>query len=210
MRTTPSRDLLARQPIIGRDRVIVSYELLYRSPYESEGAFFVDNALATADVVDAAFRRIGIQTVVGRTRALVNVDADFLLSRRVEQLAKESVMLELLETIDIDAQIVRRCRTLKERGYQLALDDVCQYSDKFEPLLEFVDVVKIDVMQLDVESLAKLVQQLKAWPARLLAARPSRMPAGSRVPGRPRRPSSNRAAAHAMRGTPAATPPAMR
>ena len=99
----------------------------------------------------------------------MNVDAEFLLSRRIERLPKESVMLELLETIDIDAQIVRRCRTLKERGYQLALDDVWQYSDKFEPLLEFVDVVKIDVMQLDVESLAKLVQQLKAWPARLLA-----------------------------------------
>ena len=169
MRTTSSRVLLARQPIIGRDRVIVAYELLYRSRYEREGAFFIDNALATADVVDAAFRRIGIQTVVGRTRALVNVDADFLLSRRVEQLPKESVMLELLETIDIDAQIVRRCRALKEHGYSLALDDVCHYSKKFEPLLEFVDLVKIDVVQLDARSLARLVQQLRAWPARLLA-----------------------------------------
>ena len=169
MRTTSSSVLLARQPIFSRDRGIVAYELLYRSPSEREGALFIDNALATADVVDAAFHRIGIQAVVGRARALVNVDAEFLLSRRIERLPRESVMLELLETIDIDAQIVRRCRTLKERGYQLALDDVCQYSDKFEPLLEFVDVVKIDVMQLDAESLAKLVQQLKAWPARLLA-----------------------------------------
>lgn len=78
-------------------------------------------------------------------------------------------MLELLETIDIDAQIVRRCRALKEHGYALALDDVCRYSEKFEPLLEFVDVVKIDVVQLDARSLARLVQQLRAWPARLLA-----------------------------------------
>jgi c-di-GMP-related signal transduction protein len=169
MRTTSSRVLLARQPIVGRDRAIVAYELLYRSPHEREGAFFVDNALATAEVVDAAFHRIGIQAVVGRTRALVNVDADFLLSRRVEQLPKQSVMLELLETIDIDAQIVRRCRALKEHGYALALDDVCRYSEKFEPLLEFVDVVKIDVVQLDAQSLARLVQQLRAWPARLLA-----------------------------------------
>ncbi|MGZ5164859.1 MAG: EAL and HDOD domain-containing protein, partial [Vulcanimicrobiaceae bacterium] len=169
MPTTSSRILFARQPIVDRDRAIVAYELLYRSPYEREGAFFIDNALATADVVDAAFRRIGIGAVVGRTRALVNVDAEFLLSRRIEQLPNEAVMLELLETIDIDAQIVRRCRTLKERGYQLALDDVCHYSEKFEPLLEFVDVVKIDVIQLDTQSLATLVQRLRAWPARLLA-----------------------------------------
>jgi EAL and modified HD-GYP domain-containing signal transduction protein len=164
-----SKVLLARQPIFGRDRAIVAYELLYRSTHEREAALFVDNALATADVVDAAFRRIGIAAVVGRRRALVNVDAEFLLSRRIEQLPKESVMLELLETIDIDAQIVRRCRALKERGYQLALDDVCRYSDQFEPLLQFVDLVKIDVMRLDAESLAKLVRQLRAWPARLLA-----------------------------------------
>lgn len=169
MRTPSSRVLLARQSIVGRDRAVVAYELLYRSASEREGAFFIDNALATADVVDAAFRRIGIQTVVGRTRALVNVDAEFLLSRRIEQLPKETVMLELLETIDIDAQIVRRCRTLKERGYSLALDDVCRYSKAFEPLLEFVDVVKIDVVQLDARSLARLVQQLRAWPPRLLA-----------------------------------------
>jgi EAL and modified HD-GYP domain-containing signal transduction protein len=169
MRTRSSGILVARQPIIDRDRRIVAYELLYRSRCEREAAFFIDDALATADVVDTAFRRLGIQAVAGRARALVNVDAEFLLSRRVERLPKESVMLELLETIDIDDQIVRRCRTLNELGYQLALDDVCHYSGKFEPLLEFVDVVKIDVMQLDADSLAKLVQQLRGWPARLLA-----------------------------------------
>jgi EAL and modified HD-GYP domain-containing signal transduction protein len=169
MRTKSSGIVLARQPIIDRDRQIVAYELLYRSRYERERAFFIDDALATADVIRGAFDRIGIQAVVGRTRALVNVDAEFLLSRRVEQLPKESVMLELLETIDIDAQIVRRCRALKEQGYRLALDDVCHYSEKFEPLLEFVDLVKIDVMQLDDGSLAALVQKLRAWPPRLLA-----------------------------------------
>jgi EAL and modified HD-GYP domain-containing signal transduction protein len=169
MRTTSSKVLLARQPIVGRDRAIVAHELLYRSADEREGAFFVDNALATASVVDAAFRRIGIETVVGPSRALLNVDADFLLSRRVDELPRERVMLELLETIDIDAKIVARCRALKERGYSIALDDVCRYSTKFEPILEFADVVKIDILQLDSESLAKLVRRFEPWPARLLA-----------------------------------------
>jgi EAL and modified HD-GYP domain-containing signal transduction protein len=169
MHTMPPKVLLARQPIVGRDGGVVAHELLYRSAHEREGAVFVDDALATASVVDAAFRRLGIETVVGRTRALVNVDADFLLSRRVEQLPKDRVMLELLETVDIDLKIVARCRALKERGYSIALDDVCRYSRKFEPVLEFADVVKIDVVQLDPASLAKLVHQLRPWPARLLA-----------------------------------------
>jgi c-di-GMP-related signal transduction protein len=169
MRTTTSKVLLARQPIIGRDHAVVAHELLYRSAEEREGAFYGDNALATASVVDAAFRRIGIETVAGRVRALVNVDADFLLSRRVDDLPSDGVMLELLETIDIDAKIVARCRSLKERGYPIALDDVCRYSRKFEPILEFADVVKIDTVQLDASALAKLVRQFRPWPARLLA-----------------------------------------
>jgi EAL and modified HD-GYP domain-containing signal transduction protein len=161
--------LLARQPVVDRNRAIVAYELLYRSSADRSAAVFIDDALATASVVHAAFRRIGIGAVVGGARALINVNAEFLLDRRVERLPPNQVMLEILETVDIDEEIVRRCRALKEKGYQLALDDVSHYSAKFEPLLEFIDVVKIDVMQLDSAALASLVQRLRPWPARLLA-----------------------------------------
>ena len=169
MRTRSSEVLLARQPILDRRHAIVAYELLYRTSGDRNAAFVRDDALATASVVNAAFRLIGITAVVGGARALVNVNAEFLLSRRIEQLPQDQVMLEILETVDIDEQIVRRCRALKKKGYRLALDDVCHYSESLEPLLELVDLVKIDVMQLDTRSLASLVQQLRRWPARLLA-----------------------------------------
>ena len=61
MRTRSSGILLTRQPIVDLHREIVAYELLYRSDDQREAAFFVDNALATAEVIDAAFRRIGIR-----------------------------------------------------------------------------------------------------------------------------------------------------
>ena len=169
MMARSSKIVFARQPIVDRQRAVVAYELLHRSPGYGNVAFIRDDALATASVVNAAVRLIGISAVVGRARALVNVDAEFLLSGRVEQLPQEQVMLEILETVDIDEQIIRRCRALKAKGYRLALDDISHYSEKLEPLLEFVDVVKIDVMQLDAASLARLVQQLRPWPARLLA-----------------------------------------
>lgn len=165
----PSPLFFARQPIVDRQRAVVAYELLYRSPGYGNVAVFRDDAAATASVVDAAFRLIGISAVVGRAKALVNVNAEYLLSGRVEELPQEQVMLEILETVDIDEHIVRRCRALKSKGYSFALDDVSHYSEKFEPLLELVDVVKIDVLPLDTPSLARLVQQLRPWHARLLA-----------------------------------------
>lgn len=168
MRPRSSEIFLGRQPILDRQRQVVGYELLYRAAACHAEACFTDNARATACVVTRAFGDIGIRTVVGRSPAFVNLNAEWLLSRRTEMLPKDQVMLEILETVDIDDQLVRRCRALKATGYRLALDDVFHYNEAYEPLLEIVDVVKIDVLRLDPASLGELVRRLRLWPARLL------------------------------------------
>lgn len=159
---------LGRQPIVDRRQHLVAYELLYRSGRMAT-AEVRDDAAATAEVMRQAFRRIGIDTVLGECAGFVNVDAEMLFSRRVEALPTDRVVLELLETVVVDERIVSRCRELKRRGFRLALDDFYACSERYEPLLEFADIVKIDVPQLDPESLAALVEKLKLYPGRLLA-----------------------------------------
>jgi len=166
---TSSDLFLGRQPILDRRRNVVAYELLFRASAGDSDACVADDALATACVVSAAFDRIGIRTVVNGARAFVNLDAEWLLSRRVEALPKDQVVLEILETVEIDAQILRRCRALKAKGYRLALDDFTRYCEDWEPLLDIVDIVKIDVKQLDTAALTSLVQRLRLRPVRLLA-----------------------------------------
>ena len=169
MRNQSSDVFLGRQPILNRQRQVVAYELLFRSSADSFCAGVTDDALATACVVTGAFHTIGIRTVVGGCRAFINLDAEWLLSSKVETLPKEQVVLELLETVQIDEQILRRCRALKQKGYRLALDDFFRYVSAYEPLLEFVDIVKVDVSRLDTASLSTLVQRLRLSPAKLLA-----------------------------------------
>lgn len=165
----PSDLFLGRQPILDRRRNVVAYELLFRASASHTEACVADDARATACVVSAAFDRIGIRTVVNGARAFVNLDAEWLLSRRVEALPKDQVVLEILETVEIDAQILRRCRALKAKGYRLALDDFTRYCEDWEPLLDIVDIVKVDVKQLDAATLTALVRRLKLRPVRLLA-----------------------------------------
>ncbi len=89
---TQSSDIfLARQLILDRQRQVLAYELLFRSSAEQTEVCVRDDALATASVVSAAFRRMGIGAVVGGARAFVNLDAGFLLSSRVEKLPKDQV-----------------------------------------------------------------------------------------------------------------------
>ncbi len=168
MRDQANDLFLGRQPILDRRQHLVAYELLYRAGRESQ-ARVTDDAVATAEVMRRAFKRIGINTVLGECAGFVNVDAEMLYSHRIDALPTDRVVLELLETIAVDEQIVSRCRELKQRGFRLALDDFCSCADRYEPLLEIADIVKIDVPQLDPQALAALVRRLKLYPGRLLA-----------------------------------------
>lgn len=159
---------LGRQAICDRRRRVVAYELLFRSDASGE-ARFSDGARASAAVIANAFGRFGIRAVVGDCPAFINVDAPTLLSGAIEALPRGRVVIELLESIVVTDEVVRRCRELKSYGYRLALDDFIDYRAEYEPLLELVDVVKIDTLLLDSRALARLVRQLHRWPPKLLA-----------------------------------------
>lgn len=159
---------LGRQPILDRQRNVVAYELLFRSGLDGQ-AHVTDDAAATARVITNTFEKFGIRTVVGKCNAFINVDGPTLMSKAVAALPTDRVVIELLETIQIDRDIVRRCRELKRLGYRLALDDFSRYGEEYEPLLNMVDIVKIDLPMLEQDALATLVEQLKKWPLQLLA-----------------------------------------
>lgn len=160
---------LGRQPILDRNHRPVAYELLFRASPNDDVAHVSDDAQATRWVIDRAFRQLGIRTVVGRSRAFVNLCAESLISPMIEALPREQVVLEILETVEVDARIVRRCRDLKAKGYRLALDDVSCYSDACEALLGLIDIIKIDVLLVEPGALASLVRRLRSYDTRLLA-----------------------------------------
>ncbi len=159
---------LGRQPILDRRQQLAGFELLFRNG-KMPGAEIRDDMAATMLVSLHAFSEFGANAVLGRHKGYVNVNAEFLLSDMVFSLPAEQVVLELLETIDIDEEVVGRCADLKGMGYQLALDDVTQYRSEFEPLLKIVDVVKLDLLQIEAQRLPQLVGRLKPWRVPLLA-----------------------------------------
>ncbi|AYH45215.1 EAL domain-containing protein [Azoarcus sp. DN11] len=166
--STQNDIFLARQPIFDRQRKVAAYELLFREDASGE-ARVTDDARATAQVIARAFGRLGLNSVIGGSTGFVNVDAEMLMSGRIENLPRERVVLELLETIEIDCAVLERCAELKHLGYRLALDDVCAVSREMEPLLDVVDVVKLDILQVEPAALEQLVRRLRLHPAKLLA-----------------------------------------
>ncbi len=81
----------------------------------------------------------------------------------------KQVVLELLETVEANDDVIKRCDELRRLGYRLALDDVTEVNDRVKALLPLVDVVKIDLMQIDWAALPDIVNALKPWPLSLVA-----------------------------------------
>lgn len=167
-RAAPADVFLSRQPILDRRRRVIAYELLHRRGREDE-AQVSDDGAATARVMRHMLRDLGVETVLGRCHGFINVDAEMLMSTRIEALPRERVVLELLETVEVDDALLSRCRALKARGFRLALDDFVTWHERYEPLLALADIVKVDILQLDPAALVQLVSRLRLYPARLLA-----------------------------------------
>lgn len=159
---------LARQPIVDRNEGLTAFELLFRSARNS-GAGVIDNTHATAQVIVNAFGEMGIADVLGKYKGFVNVDAAFLHSDLIQLLPREHVVIELLETVSIDAAVVARCGELKANGFSIALDDVVEFGEEIKSLLNIVDIIKLDLMAIDPVLLPPLVTELKRYPIKLLA-----------------------------------------
>lgn len=159
---------LARQPILDRTQTIVAYELLFRGNQANFAK--IDNELhATAHVIVSLFNEMGVQSVLGKERGFINVSADMLMSDMIHLLPHEQMVIELLETIEITPLILAQCRKLKQAGFSLALDDFAVMHEQYRELLPIIDIIKVDLTQVPDGALARTIQKLREYPAKLLA-----------------------------------------
>ncbi len=150
---------LGRQPILDRRNNIVAYELLFRASGDARRADYSDQSQASAQVILDTIAEFGLENVIGKRKAYVNVARDVLMSDAVELLPKEHVILELLESIAMSNEVVARCRELKNKGFRLSLDDHV-YSPDYENLYRYIDVVKVDVLNTKMDDIRLTVKKL--------------------------------------------------
>ncbi len=158
---------IARQSIYDRKQQVIAYELLYRDNNQNR-AQFPDATEATSQVMLNSFMEMGLDTLVGNHRAFINLPQSFFDQIPPIPFSKDQVVLELLEDIEISGQLLNVVRGLKSQGFTLAIDDYL-FEDKWTPLLNQVDIIKVEVSSLSTEELRTRIGQLKNRNLRLLA-----------------------------------------
>jgi EAL and modified HD-GYP domain-containing signal transduction protein len=159
---------VARQPIYDSAMAVMAFELLYRpSPSETK-ARIVDPRQATLEVISSAALEIGLDRLSGGQPVHINFPMELLVDVPDLPLPPNLVVIEVLEDVRAEPAVIEGIRKLRARGHRIALDDYSpQVSDP--RLLEFADIVKLEITHPPAAELAKLVKELKPRGVQLIA-----------------------------------------
>jgi len=158
---------IGRQPIYDRNLNVFAYELLYRNGIGNL-ADIVDGNQATSQVILNSFLEIGLDRIVGQHRAFINLPYDFVTGKNPLPYAPSQVILEILEDVKADPEVIAGVKHLSKNGYLIALDDFITNDERL-PLVEFIDVIKVDLPSSTSEQLVEHIKMLKPYNVKLLA-----------------------------------------
>lgn len=151
---------MARQPVFDRSLKVFGYELLFRSGLENF-ARIEDIDQASSVTIDNSLLW-GFDQLCEGKRALVNCTREVLTKRLVEVLPPRRTVVEVLEDIRPDKEVIEACRSLKGKGYSIALDDITTMAE-VEPYLGIVEMVKVDFRLIDEWKREQLAEQLRRY-----------------------------------------------
>jgi c-di-GMP phosphodiesterase len=159
---------VARQPIYDSAMAVMAFELLYRpSPSETK-ARITDPRQATLEVISSAALEIGLDRLSGGQPVHINFPMELLVDVPDLPLPPNLVVIEVLEDVRAEPAVVEGIRKLRARGHRIALDDYSpQVSDP--RLLEFADIVKLEITHPPAGELERLVKELKPRGVQLIA-----------------------------------------
>ncbi len=149
---------VARQPIWTAEGHLVGHEYLYRS---QEGLpagvdHWVDERqeAATASVLTTVFSEGAPD---GDRLVFVNVTRSFLTGRRTLPAPAGRLVLEVVESVQVDDEVLAGIAALRTDGYLIAIDDytACEDQAAMLPLADFVKVDLRDLHRLPLGGLAE-------------------------------------------------------
>ncbi|WP_448549471.1 EAL and HDOD domain-containing protein [Thalassotalea fusca] len=158
---------VARQPILNTASEVIAYELLFRDGEDNRFPN-IDPNQATSSILTHNQLTMGIEDITGELTAFINFHQDTLINNFPTFLDPKKVVIEVLEDIKISPALIKACRLLKEQGYRLALDDY-DFDPKWRVLMPYIDIVKVDVMEISLLKISRSVRELENHNVTLLA-----------------------------------------
>jgi EAL and modified HD-GYP domain-containing signal transduction protein len=142
---------IARQAILNRDKELFAFELLFR---DGDNNCFPDIPPdeATSKILTDSHLDLGLEDISAGKPVFINFHQDTLLYRFPTSLDPKKVVIEVVETVKPTPELVQACKTIKALGYTIALDDY-DFDPKWDVLLPYTDIIKVDIVECDEQTL---------------------------------------------------------
>lgn len=150
---------VARQPILSRKKQTIGYELLFRDG-ESNAFPNIEANQATSRLLVENFMSTGCNPALESPRSFINFPQESLISLVPTAFPKRKIVVEVLETCTPNDELFSAIKHLHRMGYIIALDDF-SLDAAWDRFLPYSHIVKLDIMQLGIETACKYVKQRK-------------------------------------------------
>ena len=135
---------LGRQPILNEYGDLDSYEILYREGHDpKEGT---SNRFVSASVINSVLNKFGTHSILGERKAFIKVDEKFLMNDLIFTIPNNFFIFSIIY-LDVNERVIERFEQLKEKGYELGINDIDineDILDKYVNVLDTLSYVKID------------------------------------------------------------------
>jgi EAL and modified HD-GYP domain-containing signal transduction protein len=121
------------------------------------------DSYATSQVIVNTFTEFGIDEVVGDRTCFINMTREFLTGELMLPFGPDHVVLEVLETVEVDDEVYAGVTALVAQGYRIALDDFV-WGSGHERLLPLASFVKLDLLRGDLTHLDEIVAACREHP----------------------------------------------
>lgn len=153
---------MARQPLFDAGLAVAAYQLLHA---EESGADGPGDAAAQlfAGALDIGFRRL-----VGDAPAFIRFPTHMLVAQLQLPLSPERIVIEVSGASAADGRLVDGLMRMRGEGYRIALADYDLWQQGVE-ILDYADIVKVDVRRHPDVQLASLVPGLRRHRVQIVA-----------------------------------------
>ncbi len=155
-----ARMKIGRRSIHDREGTVVGYELLFRPGPGMADAQARARDRSTSEVISTAFGQFGLHRLGERRNLYLNMTRALITGELPMPFGPHNVVLEVVEDLEVDADLLAGLVDLKQRGYRLAIDGHVAGPEHAQ-LLGLVEVVKLDVATAgaDLADLADYVRE---------------------------------------------------
>jgi EAL and modified HD-GYP domain-containing signal transduction protein len=138
---------LSRQAVFDRHLGVFGYKIRLRAGDE-DLLMGPEPDQAGAKLIEKSINTIGLSVLTQGKKGFFNVTRRMLAEDLAILLPPAQSVVEILQTLEPDDAVVARCRELKKRGYEIAVD---AYTARrgMAPLLALADIVMIDFRNTD-------------------------------------------------------------